>query len=335
MSWQELAIESEALQGNPLGDPSTRPVFVWTPPGYDSHERRLPSIYVLHAMLGQARSWFNVAPFSASLPERIERLGLEAVVVLPDGFTSLGGAQWIDSPAIGDYGRYLCDEVVPFVDARFRTSAEAAHRGIAGKSSGGFGAAVWSMRRPDLFGGFASHAGDALFEVTLAAELAPAAQALRNLYGGSFDRFWADFRSGRPVLGNSTDALLQNVYASSAAFSSGAGGTVELPFGLETGELRPDVFSRWLDWDPVRLVAAHEEALRGMRAIWLDAGRNDEYRLDLGAVAFHEALSAAGAAGGAVRFELFDGGHRGLDHRLELSLPYLVERLSLRPRIEL
>lgn len=328
MAWQELAVESEALRGNPLGDPSVRPLFVWTPPGHEGSEQRLPSLYLLHAMLGQARSWFNVAPFWANLPARIERLELEAVVVLVDGFTSLGGAQWIDSPAIGDYGRYLCDEVVPFVDERFRTLPEASHRGIAGKSSGGFGAAVWSLRRPDLFGGFASHAGDALFEVTLAAELAPAAQALRNLYDGSYERFWADFRSGRPVLGNSTDALLQNVYATSAAFSPAAGGGVDLPFLPATGELRPEVFSRWLEWDPVRLAADHRDAVRGMQAIWVDAGRNDEYRLDLGAVALYDAVSSAGPVGGAAHFELFDGSHRGLDHRLELSLPFLLERLA-------
>ena len=96
----------------------------------------------------------------------------------------------------------MCEDVVELVDAQFRTLPEAVHRGIAGKSSGGFGAMVWSMLRPDLFGAFATHAGDALFDVTLASEFAPAAQALRNLYDGSFEAFWADFRSGRPVLEN-------------------------------------------------------------------------------------------------------------------------------------
>ena len=62
----------------------------------------------------------------------------------------------------GPYHSYLCDEVVPFVDARYRTLAAAAHRGIAGKSSGGFGAMITPMLRPGLFGGLASHAGDAL-----------------------------------------------------------------------------------------------------------------------------------------------------------------------------
>ncbi len=329
MGWQELLLESEALRGNPLGDPSARPLFVWTPPSYEEEpERRYPAIYLLHAMTGQARAWFNVAPFAKSLPERIDELALEALVVAVDGFTALGGAQWIDSPAVGSYGTYLCEDVVGFVDATFRTLPEAAHRGLAGKSSGGFGAMIWAMLRPDLFGGFATHAGDALFDVTLAGEFPAAAQALRHLYGSSFERFWVDFRSGRPVLENRSDPLLQNVYACAAAFSPGPAGSVELPFRLDTGVLVPGVWRRWLEWDPVRLAPSHAEALRGLRAIWIDAGRSDEYHLDLGAVAFREAVAAAGVTAGAVRFELFDGGHRGLDRRFPLSLPFLAERLA-------
>jgi S-formylglutathione hydrolase FrmB len=319
VSWHEIELDSPALAGNPLGDPSRRPLFVWTPPG----SGRYPAIYVLHAMTGQARAWFNVSPFAPSFAEEIDALALEAVIVLVDGFTALGGAQWIDSERIGNYGRYLCEDVVGQVDASFPTLADPAHRGIAGKSSGGFGAAVWSLLRPDLFGGFASHAGDALFEVTFASEFAPAAQALRNLYGGSFDAFWADFRSGRPVLDNRTDPLLQNIYATAAAYSGG-----ELPFRLDTGAVVPEVFERWLAWDPVRLAAGHLEAAAGLRAAWIDAGRNDEYRLDLGAVALQEAILAAGAAAETVHFELFDGGHRGLNRRFLLSLPFLAARLA-------
>ena len=215
-----------------------------------------------------------------------------------------------------------------FVDSRFRTLRAAAHRGLAGKSSGGFGAIVWALLRPDLFGGFATHAGDALFEVSLAPEFAMAAQTLRNQYGGSFERFWEDFRSGRPVLANRTDPVLQNVYAVAAAFSPGAGGSVELPFRLDTGELVPDVWMRWLAFDPVRLASSHAEALRGLRAIWIDAGRGDEYRLDLGATAFRAAVTSSGVAEDVIHFELFEGGHRNINWRFPLSLAFLAERLG-------
>ena len=233
MGWHELTVESEALRGNPLGDPASRPLFVCTPPGYDSEpDRRYPSIYLLHAMTSQARAWFNVAPFLPSFPEQLDALALEAVIVAVDGFTALGGAQWIDSPAIGDYGRYLCEDVVELVDAQFRTLREPVHRGVAGKSSGGFGAMVWSMLRPDLFGAFATHAGDALFEVMYAAELAAAAQALRNLYdsspGGVLGRLSA--RAG-PARGEPDGSRApERMGRVGHAFSDNADGTVELPF---------------------------------------------------------------------------------------------------------
>src|SRR5205823_6434713 len=56
-------------------------------------------------------------------------------------WTAYGGSQFVDSPGTGRYHSYLCEEVVPFVDARYRTLADRAHRAISGKSSGGFGAA--------------------------------------------------------------------------------------------------------------------------------------------------------------------------------------------------
>src|SRR5205823_13803679 len=111
-------------------------------------------------------------------------------------------------------------------------------------------------------------------------------RALRDSYDGSYERFWEDFRSGRPAFSKKSDHTLVNVWAMAAAYSGG-----ELPFDVETGELRDDAWAQWLRWDPVRM--AREEryaaALRGMRAIWIDAGRSDEFHLDLGAIAFHRA----------------------------------------------
>jgi hypothetical protein len=327
--WQELTLESDALRGNRLGDPHERPVFVWTPPSYDAEpDRRYPSIYVLQGMFGQARAWFNVSPFAQNVPQELEELAPEAVVVLVDGFTTVGGSQWLDSPATGDYGTYFCDEVVPFVDARFRTAAVPEHRGVAGKSSGGFGAMTWGLLRPDLFGGFATHAGDGLFEVTIAATLPEVAQELRNRYGGSYDRFWEDFRSGRRVFESGVDPMLANTYAEACAYSPRDDGSVELPFRVDTGERVPEVWDRWLGRDPVRLAAEHGDALRRARAIWIDAGRNDEYRLDLAATAFRDAVLAAGVAGDVVHYELHEGTHRGTNWRHGLSIPWLAARLE-------
>ena len=168
-------------------------------------------------------------------------------------------------------------------------------------------------------------AGDTLFENNYLHEFTDVIRALRDSYDGSYERFWEDFRSGRPAFSKKSDHTLVNVWAMAAAYSGG-----ELPFDVETGELRDDVWAQWLRWDPVRM--AREEryaaALRGMRAIWIDAGRSDEFHLDLGAIAFHRATEAAGVDENALNFELHDGGHFNSVWRLRSALTFLAERLA-------
>lgn len=325
--WDRLSFESEALQGNPLGDPHVRPLYVYLPPGYDDEpERRWPSLYVVMGLTGRAEMWFNVSAFEPSYARRIEDLAPPCLVVLVDAFTALGGSQYLDSPATGRYHTYLCDEVVPWIDATYRTLAAREHRGIQGKSSGGYGAMITPMLRPDLFGGLATHAGDALFESCYLPEFREAARALRDSYEGSYERFWEDFRSGRPPLAKKDDAILLNTYCMAACYSANEDGSVDLPFDVATSELLSEVWARWLAWDPVRRVARHADSLRTMRAIWIDSGTSDEYFLDLGATAFRDALAAVGVTD--VHFELFDGKHGNITYRYPLSLAYLAERLG-------
>jgi S-formylglutathione hydrolase FrmB len=319
--WQELSFESQALQGNPLGDPATRPVYVWTPPSYDEGDRRYPCVFILQGFTGTAPAWFNIRPFQRSIPEQIDTAAPEAIVVLVDAFTAIGGSQYIDSPAIGNYHTYLCDDLVPWIDSTFRTNARALH----GHSSGGYGAMVNAMLRPDLFAGFATHAGDALFEDGYQHEFAEVARALRDSYDGSYDRFWEDFRSGRQPLSKKTDHVLLNAWAMAAAYSGG-----ELPFDVETAELRDDVWAQWLAWDPVRMAREprYAEALRAMRVIWIGAGRSDEFHLDLGAAAFHREVVAAGVDESVVHFQLHDGGHFDTAWTVLAALEHLVDRLT-------
>jgi S-formylglutathione hydrolase FrmB len=310
--WHELTIESDALRDNPLGDPATRSLFVWAPA---DDSRLYPTVYVLHAHMRAARWWFNVEPFARSYPDEIDALAPDAVVVLVDGWTSVGGSQWIDSAGVGRYGTYLRDEVVAFVDERFPTSGV---RALQGKSSGGYGAIVNALVRPDLFAAVAAHApGPALFEVTLPPDFAVAARVLR---GRSLADWWASDFTG---LESREDAVLTEVWSSALAFTDG-----EIPFDLETSELRRDVWERWLRHDPVRLVAEQADAARALRGLWLDAGDRDSYFLDLAGVALLRAFSTAGLPDQRSRFELFPGGHRGLGSRYPLSLAWLVERLT-------
>lgn len=329
----ELVIDSEALTANPLGDSHRRPLYVYTPPGYDdAPDRRYPSVYVLQGLTGQLDMWHNRKSFQPSTPEALDAWFADegaapAIVVFVDAWTGLGGSQFLDSPATGRYHTYLCDEVVPFVDERYRTLADAAHRGVAGKSSGGYGAMVTPMLRPDRFGGLVTHAGDALFEVCYQPDFREAARALRDEYDGSYDAFWADFRA-RPGRSRGSDGTLLNVWCMAACYSADDDGTVRLPFEPLTGRLFTETWDRWLAMDPVRMAPQHGDALRGLRGIWIDAGRRDDFYLDLGAEAFRAELERLEIGPERMRFELFDGTHSGIDWRYPEAIGWLAERLT-------
>ena len=315
----EHVLESDALRGNPLGDPAFRPLWVYTPP--DADDAEVPALYLIQGHTGQLDMWRNRSAFRPNVLELVDRLFADegcppARVVFVDAWTSYGGSQFLDSAGVGNYHTYLCEEVVPFVDARYPTGA----RGITGKSSGGYGAMVTPMLRPDLFHGLATHAGDALFEHCYLPDFREAVRALRDHYDGSFERFWEDFRS-RPAFTKGTDFPLLNTYAMAECYSPG-----ELPFDVETGRLRPDVWEKWHAWDPVRMVPRYADALRGLRAVYVDCGKRDQFYLDVGAEAFRRELATIGVTD--VFFELFDGTHSSIEYRYPLALRYLAERLA-------
>jgi S-formylglutathione hydrolase FrmB len=325
-----VAIESEALRGNPLGDPHVRPLWVYLPPGYDDDDSRYPTIYVIQGLTGQIDMWANRPPHRPTVLERVDSLFAQAdvpacLIVYVDCWTSLGGSQFLDSPGTGRYHTYLCEEVVAFVDGRYRTVADRDRRGIAGKSSGGYGAMVTPMLRPDLFGALATHAGDALFECCYLPGFPKCARLLREHYDGSYQRFWEDFH-GRPAFSREGDDDLLNTWCMAACYSTDDDGTVRLPFDPATGRLVDEVWQRWLALDPVRMVRAHADALGNLRAIYIDAGTRDEWYLDLGAEAFRRALAEVGVTD--VRFDLFDATHMGIEYRYPIAIRYLAEQLS-------
>ncbi|MGH8970098.1 MAG: alpha/beta hydrolase [Actinomycetes bacterium] len=327
----QTTITSELLRGNPLGDPYERPLWVYLPPGYDESEARYPAVYVIQGYTGHVGMWANRTAYRQPFVETADAVFASGeappcIVVYVDAWTAYGGSQFVDSPGTGPYHSYLCDEVVPWVDSHYRTVADRESRAISGKSSGGFGAMITPMLRPDLFGALATHAGDSLYELSYVPEFAKAVRLLRD-YDGDILRWWDDFRS-RVSFTKDADNVLLITLGCSAAFSASDDGSVQLPFDPRTGELRPDVWQRWLDWDPVRMVDGHVDALRSLRAVWIDAGTRDEWFLDLGAQAFRAGLDRIGLPADRVQFELFDATHMGIDYRYPLALSWLAHRLA-------
>jgi enterochelin esterase-like enzyme len=326
-----LVVESDLLAGNPLGDPSRRPLWVYRPPGVElDHPRPLPVIYVIQGYTGQLDMWLTRPALEPTVIERFDALFAAgdcppALLVFVDAWTRYGGSQFLNSGSTGRYLDYLCDEVVAFVDERYPTAADRDRRGLTGKSSGGYGAMVVPMLRPDVFGALASHAGDALFEACYLPSFPGIARQLRDDFEGSWEVFFERAAAAEHVDFKRFAPLETYGYAAAYSPDPAAPGRALIPFDVATGRLDDGVWAQWLEKDPVRMAAPRADALRSMRLVYLDAGRRDEYFLDLGAQAFAAELEKLGVAH---TLELFDGTHAGIQWRYPLAVRALARALS-------
>ena len=130
-------------------------VNVLLPDGYDSG-RRYPVLYLLH---GGAQ---NFMKFDKEDDIRGLTAGRDLIVVMPDG----GIAGWYCNPVTANLGprnweTFHIEELIPWVDATFRTFPEQAGRAVSGFSMGGFGALKYTAKYSDKFASVSAHSGPA------------------------------------------------------------------------------------------------------------------------------------------------------------------------------
>ena len=320
--------ESQALIGNPLNDPVIRKVPVYLPPGYEESEQSYATVYMLAAFAQRGLKLLNDSLWEENIQERMDRL-IEhkkvqpMILVLPDASTRYGGSQYLNSSATGQYEDHIL-ELVNFIDDKYRTIPAKESRAITGHSSGGYGATTLGMRHANIFGMVADHSGDKSFDLVFRPEFGDflryyeqaGEEALRQLLsdpGGSLNR-------GVPF-----KAL--NISAMSACFSPNPESDFgfDFPFDLHTGELRSDVWERWKALDPVNMVDEYVDSLRSLKLLFFDCGTQDEYNLLFGARQFAASLDEYAIP---YRFEEFDGGHRNIAYRFDVSLAAISDAMS-------
>ena len=326
-----LSHTSALLADNPWGDPAQRELVVYTPADYERQsEQRYPVLWALAGYTGSGLGMTAWRGFGESLPQRLDRLIAEGemgpvIVAMPDAFTSLGGNQYLNSPALGAYSDWLTEELVPFVDQHFRTLATPDHRGVFGKSSGGYGALIQAMRNPQIWGAAASHAGDAQFDVVYRRDFATTADVLSQ-HEFDFRRFLQRFWQRRkPPRGAEIHALMIICMAASYDPDASEEMGFTLPFDPYTLELDTQRWERWLSHDPINLVTRHQTALSGLRGLYLDCGYRDQYAIHYGSRVLTQRLEQAGIDH---HYEEFNGTHSGIDYRLDASLPFLYRALD-------
>lgn len=330
-----LTIESSALADNRLGDPATRGVAVYLPAGYDDAADELPLLVALAPYTGSGLKLMAWQSFGESLPQRLDRLiacGRMGPVVLamPDAFTSLGGNQYVDSAVLGNWATYLTTEMVDALEVNFRIRRGREHRGLFGKSSGGYAALVHGMRHADTWGAVASHAGDAGFDLLYRPEFARALDTLAR-HGEDHDTaipaFLDALAAKQNLSGSDFHVLMTLAMAASYAPELDAPRGIRLPVDPHTCELDETRWRRWLDHDPAHM--ADDEAcldgLRSLRGLYIDVGRRDQYFIHYGNRQLARKLAAADVPH---RYEEFDGTHSGIDWRYDQSLPFLYAALT-------
>ena len=318
-----LQYKSEILENNPLGDKFIRDVIVYLPPDYDE-SKFYPTVYVLTGFTGRGKMLLNDSAFTPNFAERMDKLIKEGkikpmIAVLPDCFTHYGGSQYINSTATGDYEDYLTKEIVPFVDETFRTIKDKNSRAVMGKSSGGYGALIMALRHADLFGLACSTSGDCYFEVSQLPDFPKAFRAVKGNPKALIEKFWDEEASKAK-----DDFAALNAIGMSICYSPN-GTDFDLPFDLQTGEIREEIWQKWLRHDPVRLVEKSVENLKSLKLLYIDAGTRDEFSLDLGARILCRKLKDFDVP---YIHEEFDDGHFNISYRQTRSLELISDNIE-------
>jgi len=355
---------STILKGNPLGDPHVRKLGVWLPPQYDQGitkhgsggtGRRFPVLWDLVGFTGSGLGHTGWKPFGDNVPERAARLIREqkmgpAIIVFPDCFTALGGNQYVNSSAIGNYADYLVRELIPFVDGEFRTLAQREHRGCFGKSSGGYGSIIHGMKYAKHWGAIADHSGDAYFDFvywhdwpntlnTLAKHRAGGRKpgpvdvrraaryrgAAAGFDDGRIKRFLDHVWKKEKLSAAEGHCIMNICMAATYDPDPKAPLGFRVPFNLETGEALPERWRNWRRNDPVNLVDKYRDNLESLRGIYIDCGWRDQYHIHYGSRLLSQRLAEAGIRHS---YEEFDDDHSDVDYRMDRSLPFLYRALK-------
>jgi enterochelin esterase-like enzyme len=265
---ERISIQSKALEGNLAGDSATREVSVYLPPSYErSRNRRYPVVYLLHGFTDSDAKWFGLdGKHWINLPEVLDKSNAnanvkEVIVVMPNAFNAYQGSMYSSSVTVGDWERFIAEELVTFIDKRYRTIANPASRGLAGHSMGGYGTLRIGMKYPKVFSSIYALSPCCLAPIPALSDGKPSpAEAVKSkdeIAKASFG----------------TKAQL----ASAAAWAPNPAAPplfIDLP--TKDGQIVHDVVARFAANAPLATLHQYIFNLRSLKAIGFDAGTADK-----------------------------------------------------------
>ncbi len=282
-SFATLQIESQALRGNPLGDPTLRrnPVLV---PRAQAPAQGWPVVFVLSGLTGNGTYSFGQkyrAPNTAETLDLACKRGEAplAIYVFCDAMTYWGGSQFINSEGTGRYEDFVLNELVEAVKRECAVTNDRQKWCVSGGSSGGYGALHLATKRPDVFGFAAAIAPDSFFEASLLPDLYTALPVLTSL--GGINAVRREMEAGRWMKRKEAFPVL-NAIAMGLCYAPSSDGTIEYPLDAETGILKPETWSKWKRHDPVEFIKERSESAARLDMIYLDVGTRDQFQLLFG-----------------------------------------------------
>ena len=260
-------IVSKALEGNKLGDPATRNITIYVPPGYGCEDALYPVVYLLHGFGGDERSYVDEVgeDFTVFLLDNMIASGLlkEMIIVMPNARNKYGGSFYLNSELTGNYEDYIVDDLLNYIDGKYRTIPNRNGRAIAGASMGGYGAMTLAMKHPDNFCAVASMSPPLGFDMISQKMIPEVIKENPNSLSGP----WPEAKQ-----------YTGYIYALSAALSPNLDNPpffVDLPFKYPGGELIQAVRQRWLKSDPLTMLKNDSSSLKAMNGIYIDVGDQD------------------------------------------------------------
>ena len=292
-------VHAKSLERNLYGDSPDRSMLVYLPQSYaSSPNRRYPVVYQLHGYGTDERGWTGYAPIKPAM-DTLVRVGIirEMIIVMPNGRNALDGSFYTNSATTGNWDDFIANELVAYVDKKYRTIARPESRGLAGHSMGGYGTFAVGMR----------HAGDvygALYALS-----GCCTQFSADPGSGAT---WAAVTAAQSLADARKLAFIPKVsLALAAAFSPNPDAPplfYNPPF-VRSGDkwVSVDVvYRQWVEHAPLNMIATHAEQLKRLRGFMFDVGLSDQLVSPRSLAAMDSALTKAGVRH---TYETYDGDH--------------------------
>lgn len=314
-------IKSRLLKSTRLGGGDQRKFPVILPPHYyQEPQKKYPLIVYCIGYGGSYEIFFNEE--GRFQEKRTLEEDCEAIVVIPNCFTLLGGSKYINSPAMGNHEDYIIKEVIPYVEKNYRTNGI---RACVGGSSGGIGSFHLVGKYPGFFQALACFSPDVGFPTIYQKN---AQDYIRGMKNFSFEpqKFLKEVLKKDFPLKDYLDICYIFCVAAFYTPSPHSPLGFSIPIDSYTGEFDEEIFNQWCIHDPLNNVEKYAASFRKLKYFYLDCGDEDQFLIFPGTRKLHKLLEKH-----QIKHDYNDyhGDHfKRRGEMMKKTLPHLVKKIT-------